>query len=89
MFKICRYTFSKAYLEIDVIYAFYPESFCDKNLAIQKVFAFSDSDFRDASASKNIGIALLRKKDHHIPSPQKYDHRSSLCGNNKLPQSFL
>ena len=25
------------------IYAFYPESFCVKNLAIRKVFAFSDS----------------------------------------------
>ena len=28
-----------------MIYAFYSESFCDKNLAILKVFAFSDSDF--------------------------------------------
>ena len=25
------------------IYAIYPESFCDKNLAIRKVFAFFDS----------------------------------------------
>ena len=32
-----------ANLKIDVIYAFYPESFCDKNLAIRKVFAFCDS----------------------------------------------
>ena len=32
-----------ANLKIDVIYALYPESFCDKNLAIQKVFAFCDS----------------------------------------------
>ena len=31
-----------ANLKID---ALYPESFCDKNLAILKVFAFSDSDF--------------------------------------------
>ena len=30
-------------LKIDAIYALYPESFCDKNLAIRKVFAFSDS----------------------------------------------
>ena len=29
--------------KIDAIYALYPESFCDKNLAIRKVFAFSDS----------------------------------------------
>ena len=28
----------------DAIYVFYPESFCDNNLAIRKVFAFSDSD---------------------------------------------
>ena len=33
-----------AILKIDVIYAVYPERFCDKNLAIRKVFAFSDSD---------------------------------------------
>ena len=30
-------------LKIDTIYALYPESFCDKNLAIWKVFAFCDS----------------------------------------------
>ena len=32
-----------ANLKIDAIYVFYPESFCDKNLAVRKVFAFSDS----------------------------------------------
>ena len=32
-----------ANLKIDTIYALYPESFCDKNLAIWKVFAFCDS----------------------------------------------
>ena len=31
-------------LKIDAIYALYPESFCDTNLAIRKVFAFCDSD---------------------------------------------
>ena len=31
-------------LKIDAIYALYRESFCDKNLAIRKVFAFCDSD---------------------------------------------
>ena len=30
-------------LKNDAIYGFYPESFCDKNLAIRKVFAFSAS----------------------------------------------
>ena len=33
-----------ANLKIDAIYALYPESFCDKNLVVRKVFAFSDSD---------------------------------------------
>ena len=32
-----------AKLKIDVIYALYPESLCDKNQAVWKVFAFSDS----------------------------------------------
>ena len=32
-----------ANLKIDAIYVLYPESFWDKNLAIRKVFAFSDS----------------------------------------------
>ena len=32
-----------AKLKIDAIYALYPESFCDKNLAIRKVFAYCDS----------------------------------------------
>ena len=30
-------------LKLDTIYALYPESFCEKNLAIRKVFAFCDS----------------------------------------------
>ena len=33
-----------ANLKIDAIYALYPESFCDKNLAIRKVIAFCDCD---------------------------------------------
>ena len=32
-----------ANFKIDAIYALYPESFFDKNLAIRKVFAFCDS----------------------------------------------
>ena len=32
-----------ANLKIDAIYALYPESFCDKNLAVRKVIAFSYS----------------------------------------------
>ena len=30
-------------LKIDALYALYPESFCDQNLATRKVFAFCDS----------------------------------------------
>ena len=33
-----------ANLKIDTIYALYPESFCDKNLAIRRVFTFCDSE---------------------------------------------
>ena len=33
-----------ANLKIDALYALYPESFCGKNLAIRKVFAFCDSE---------------------------------------------
>ena len=29
--------------KIDAIYTLYPESFCDKNLAVRRVFAFTDS----------------------------------------------
>ena len=32
-----------ASLKIDTTYVLYLESFCDKNLAVRKVFAFSDS----------------------------------------------
>ena len=32
-----------AHLKIGAIYALYSESFCDKNLAIRKVYAFCDS----------------------------------------------
>ena len=34
-----------ANLKIDAFYAFYPESFWGKNLAIRKVFAFCDSEY--------------------------------------------
>ena len=38
---LCAYV---ADLKIDEVYALHPEGFCDKNLAIRKVFAFCDSD---------------------------------------------
>ena len=34
-------------MKIDAFYAFYPESFCDKNHAIWKVFVFSDSVYEN------------------------------------------
>ena len=37
-----------ANLKNDAIYVFYPESFCDKNLALRKVFVFSDSVYNSA-----------------------------------------
>ena len=46
MYKILQNHFLCAFvanLKIDAIYVLYPESFWDKNLAIRKVFAFSDS----------------------------------------------
>ena len=50
MLKILQAHLLRAFvanLKIDAIYALYPESFCDKNLAVRKVFAFSDSDRGD------------------------------------------
>ena len=52
MLKILQAHLLRAFvanLKIDAIYAFYPERFCDKNLAIRKVFAFSDSGKRMAA----------------------------------------
>ena len=53
-----------ANLKIDAIYALYPESFCDKNLAIRKVFIFCDSDdediFSDHGNNKMVMIMTQR-----------------------------
>ena len=64
-----------ANLKIGAIYALYPESFCDKNLAIRKVFAFCDSEvqrltfrFRNFSVSKLFdffnGIGIIPDISH-------------------------
>ena len=45
---LCAYV---ANLKIGVIYALYPESFCDKNLVIRKDFAFSDSAHTECATS--------------------------------------
>ena len=50
MLNILQAHLSRAFVAnsmIDGIYALYPESFCNKNLAIWKVFAFSDSVYND------------------------------------------
>ena len=44
-----------ANLKIDAIYALYTESFCDKSLAIRKVFAFCDSGTSSNSIRKETG----------------------------------
>ena len=46
-----------ANLKIDAIYALYLESFCEPNLAIRKVFAFSDSDHQAMEHKKEVGLA--------------------------------
>ena len=46
-----------AILKIDAIYALYPESFCDKNLAVRKVFAFSDSAYKWLKFAAIVGKA--------------------------------
>ena len=48
MLKILQAHLLRAFvanLKINAIYALYPEIFCDKNLAVRKVFAFSDSAY--------------------------------------------
>ena len=47
-------------LKIDMIYAFHPESFCNKNLAIRKVFAFSDSECKHVELA-NIKLESFKK----------------------------
>ena len=43
------------------IYVLYPESFCVKNLAIRKVFAFSDSGL--ATGNKKVKICIQDSLD--------------------------
>ena len=53
---VCAYV---AELKIDAIYALYPESFCDKNLAIRKVFAFCDYAVQEPLLAAGLRIALF------------------------------
>ena len=54
-----------ANLKIDAIYALYPESFCDKNLAIRKVFAFCDSGV-DIMIGNLMTVMTFQPILHHI-----------------------
>ena len=59
-----------ANLKIDAIYALYPESFCDPNLAIRKVFAFSDSGKQWVATFEGLGFNFLvnrKRKDTPLP----------------------
>ena len=66
-------------LKNDAIYGFYPESFCDKNLAIRKVFAFSDSAEHTNARSRNRSQhsvdtrtkMVTHKCEREIGKPQK------------------
>ena len=59
-----------ANLKIDAIYALYLESFCEPNLAIRKVFAFSDSDHQAMEHKKEVGLAH-RVQHLLVPGLQK------------------
>ena len=48
-----------ANLKNDAIYAFYLESFCDSNLAIRKVFAFSDSGNRAPATTCSVSLSIF------------------------------
>ena len=48
-----------ANLKIDAIYALYPESFCDKNLATRKVFAFCDCASQVSLPADHISLHFL------------------------------
>ena len=53
-------------LKIDAIYALYPESFCDKNLAIRKDFAFCDSDEKGTEAVGSRWERWLLQDEHSL-----------------------
>ena len=66
MLKILQAHLLRAFvanLKIDAIYALYPESFCNKNLAIQKVFAFCDSVLPHTWVRESIKRSHLVTKD--------------------------
>ena len=66
MLKILQAHLLRAFVansKIGAIYALYPESFCDKNLAIRKVFTFCDSVYSSMSmrSKRKVPSPLLSK----------------------------
>ena len=73
-----------ANLKIDAIYALYPESFCDKNLAIRKVFAFCDSVHVDGLSHANPCIKYqCRLKNVTSPHQHSSHHQDHVYGRGK------
>ena len=72
-----------ANLKIGAIYALYPESFCDKNLAIRKVFAFCDS------AGKRSGNVVKSIKRMSAPVPLNGRYQFSLSSSSLKDFFFL
>ena len=69
-----------AILKIVAIYALYPGSFCDKNLAIRKVFAFCDSDHLAQSCTIFHHLAPSCIILHHLaPSCTILHHLAPSC----------
>ena len=60
-----------ANLKIDTIYALYPESFCDKNLAIRKLFAFFYSGPRCPRVSESAQSAQNLKSVQSVQNGEK------------------
>ena len=69
-----------ANLKIDPIYALYSESFCDKNLAIRKVFAFCDSGYAICSSKrkKSSFIVFLSRQNINININVQAEYKSVL-----------
>ena len=81
MLEIWKHTFYRYLLRIwknDAIYAYYPESFCDNNLAIRKVFAFSDSgdvtDHLKPGTMAEIGSGGMRRTAYPESLSPKVQH---------------
>ena len=70
-----------ANLKIDAIYAFYPEGFCDKNLAFRIVFAFSDSVYQLYIVAGNayVGAKVWKSSFLAICKMQVPPHHMAWC----------